>query len=204
MIVAGGIGLFFRQTYTDVSANENMLEQFTVALWDLDLSPTLIDTMRQVLPDSPIIIRAKSDGRTHYTFKNFYQNVIVEEVYQGKDIAVGDQISIMDFSWYVVFDNMSINASFINLMQSNEEYLIFLEKKLDTIHPDDQIYLTNDLIMPPIFNYEDKEHEILSVTDEDLYVPYSSVKYNEFFVSSEEALIELMVLKHELLAQYPR
>ncbi|MCZ0704198.1 hypothetical protein J2T56_002494 [Natronobacillus azotifigens] len=204
LLVASGTGLFFRQTYTNVSADENMLDHFSVALWDFDYSPNLINIMNQTVEDSPIIIRAKSEGKTKYTFQNFTQEIIVEEVYRGDGLKVGDQIEIIDFNWHVIFDNMSVNASFINLMQPNNEYLIFLDNKLNTFNSDEKIYQTPSLIIPPIFNYEDKEHVILSVTEDNLYVPYKSVKENEFFVSSEESLAKLIDFKHEVLQKYPK
>ncbi|WP_157065217.1 hypothetical protein [Amphibacillus sediminis] len=204
IVVAAGTGIFFRQTYTNVTAEANPLEHFSVALWDFDMSPNLIESMRKELPKSKSIIRVSANGAMDYTFKNNIQFVEIEEVYRSSELKRGDQIGVMSTDWCLFFDNMSANLNFINVMQPGEEYLIFLDEQLETLDPEEKIYLLPEFIIPPIFNYQDKDHTILSVTEDDRYVPYVSVKDNEFFVSSDEALAALMALKHELLEQYPK
>ena len=206
IIVAIIIGLFFRQTYTNITAEPNFMENhFSVALWDLDMSPSLIDTMRNDLPNSNLIIRAKSEGPMDYTFKNNKQHIEVVEVYQGDDVDVGDQIAITLEGWMFFFDDMTANLNFVNVMQPDHEYLIFLDQKIDSPDPkENNIYSLGQLIIPGIFNYEDQNHTIINVPEDYPYVPYREVKDNEFFISSEKALEALMELKHEFLQQYPR
>lgn len=205
LVLAVAIGLFFQQTYTNVTAEENVMENFSVALWDVEMSPTLIEVMKEDLPNSNLIIRAKSEGKMGYTFKNNKQYVEVLEVYQGDELKAGDQIAVTSHWWLFFFENMSANMGFINVMQPDNEYLIFLEGKLETDDPkEDNIYLLPDLIVNPIFNYQDKKHTIVEVPLDYTYVPYTKVKDNEFFVTSEEALKALMEVKHEFLQKYPR
>lgn len=59
-------------------------------------------------------------------------------------------------------------------------------------------------IILPILIYQDQNQTVISVPEDDRYVPYREVKDNEFFVGSEEALESLMNLKHELLIMYPK
>ncbi|MGG0717216.1 hypothetical protein ABE096_06400 [Robertmurraya massiliosenegalensis] len=205
LIVAVLLGLFFRQTYTNVTATSNVIDNFSVALWDVDMSPTLVQTMREDLPNSNFIVRVKSNGQMDYTFKNNKQYVEVLEVFQGDGLQLGDQIAITLLDWMLFFDDMTANLNFVNLMHPGQEYLIFLERKLDTLDSNENnIYLLPGLIIPPIFNYEDKEHSIFQVSEDDRYVPYVKVKDNEFFVSSEKSLDMLLELKHELLQKYPK
>lgn len=203
VIVAISVGLFFRQSYTNITAHANFMEDhFKVALWDLEIAPTLPEAMVNELPNSPIIIRAKSIGG-EYTFKNILQHVEVQEVYQGEGLNKGEKITITNIGWGLFFDDMSANLNFINLMEPGEEYLIFLDGKLANPY-ESNVYLLPDLIIPPVFNYEDKEHVILDVPEDNPYVPYAKVKNNEFFVNSEEALDALMEAKHALLEKYPK
>ncbi len=202
LIAAIAIGLFFRQSYTNVTAQSNFMENhFNVALWDLEIAPTLPQIMQEELPNSNIIIRAKSIG-SDYSFKSFKQNVEVLEIYRGEGLKKGEKIAITDHAWQLYFDDMTANLSFVNLMQPGEEYLLFLDRKLENPY-ENNIYLLPELIIPPIFNYQDMDHVVVVPID-DLYVPYEKVKNNEFFVSSDEALQSLMEVKHILLQKYPR
>lgn len=203
LITAIAVGLFYRQSYTNITAEAQFMENhFEVALWNLDIAPTLPETMVSELPNSEIVIRAKSLGNK-FTFKNILQQVEVQEVYQGEGLEKGDTISVTNVGWGLFFDDMTANLNFVNLMQPGEGYLIFLDGKLE--NPEgDNIYMLPDLIIPPIFNYEDQEHVILNVPEDNPYVPYEKVRNNEFFVSSEESLEALLEAKHALLEKYPK
>lgn len=205
LIFAIVIGIVTGQAYTTVTAEPNVMDHFSVAVWDLDTTPTLLETMQKELPNSNHIIRAKSAGEMGYTFKNNRQYVEVLEVFQGEGIEVGDKIAVTTTSWFFIFDEMWANTSFINIMQPENEYLIFLEEKLETVdRKESNIYLLPEWIIPPIFNYQDKENIVTPTPYDERYVPYDMVRDNEYFVRSEEALEALMEWKHGILAQYPR
>lgn len=204
IIIAIVVGVFFRQTYTNVTAEDNVFENFNVALWDLDMSPNLIEAMREDLSNSNLIVRVKANGQVGYTFKNFKHYVEVLEVYQGSELEVGDNIEVNSLNWLFFFDDMSANLGFVNVMQQDQEYLVFLDGRLDTHDPEEKLYTLTDSLVAPVFNYQDKDHTIISVPDDNRYVPYEEVSENEFFVRSEEALSALMEFKHELLQKYPR
>lgn len=198
-------GYVMKGTYSNVTAASTVMDNFTVALWDFDMSPNIIQTMKNDLPESNLIIRVVSEGETSFSFKNNKQYVKVVEVYKGNELSVGDEIAVTTLGWRFFFDDMSANLGFVNFMQPENEYLIFLDRKIDSLDPkEDNIYLIPDLIIPPIFNYQDKNHTIINVHKDDRNVPYEVVKENEFLVSSVEALNELTKLKHEFLQKYPQ
>src|SRR5690625_1318372 len=199
------VGIIYRSTYTNITEEPDFMEKyFSVALYDFDMSPQLFERMGEELPNSPIIVRVKSDGTRDFEFKSIKQNVEVLEVYRGDELTVGDEIAVRMRGGFLVFENMSANVHFVNFMQDGDEYLLFLEGKFESPDPkEDNHYIFSDLIIPGIFNYEDKDHTIIETSQGDRYVPYKEVKDNEFFVSSEEVLDELMKLKHDLLKQYP-
>lgn len=214
VIVAAIVGLIFRQTYTNITTEPNFMEEhFSVALYDLDLapdlinedsSPPLIEVMRTELPNSNLIVRVKSHGKSRHIFKNTTQYADVLEVYQGDEVEVGDEIGITYHGMFF-FDDMSANLNFVNFLQPNDEYLLFLDQRVDSHDPkDDSLYEFNSSVIPGIFNYEEKDHTIMDVPETNWNVPYSKVKDNEFFVSSEANLEALTELKHELLELYPR
>lgn len=203
LFIAIIIGIIYRQSYTNITAQPNPLENFSVALWDVNIGPPdFIDLLRDELPESNFIIRVKSLGQIEYLFKAKKQLVEVLEVYKGDEIEVGDVIWVAGGPLF--FDGMTANMGFVNVMEPNQEYLIFLEEKLESMNKKEVVYGVPGFIISPIFSYNDYDHEILSVSEGNRYVPYKEVKNNEFFVSSEEALQALMNLKHDLLQLYPR
>lgn len=208
IVVAVVIGLIFRQTYSNVTTEEDFMEKyFSVALWDLDIVPSdYNELMKHHLPNSTSIIRAKITEEVSYTFKSSKQYVEVLDVFKGDELKVGDQIAITSLSWGLVFDNMSSNIGFVNIMQPGDEYLIFLEEEIETLAPEEyHLYSLTESIITPIFNYDDQSNTVIPLKDpNDRYVSYEEVKDNEFMVSSDEALDALMELKHDLLRQYPK
>lgn len=98
-------------------------------------------------------------------------------------------------------EDMSAELHFVNVMEPDDEYLIFLDRKEDL----KKIYILIEDTFSPIFNYEDKEHVIISdVPENNTYVSYNEVKNNEFFVRREETLEAILEAKHQLLKMYPK
>ena len=98
---------------------------------------------------------------------------------------------------------------FIILIFIYQEYLIFLEKKINHL----SFYNTNAKdtyqVMPtlitPIFGYEDRENVIIDIPQgTSTYVQYSLVRENEFFVTSKQALTTLIEMKHRFLNTYSK
>ena len=205
LFIAITIGIIFRQTYTNITAQPNPLENFSVALFDTDMGPeNLMDIMRDELPDSNMIIRAKSFGEIDFRFKRNNQLIEVLEVYKGDELEVGDEIWVTASSWGLFFDDMTANLTFVNVMKPDQEYLIFLDEKVETMDDEEVVYSIPSFIIPPIFSYSDHDNKILNVSENNRYVPYKEVKDNEFFVSSKEALEGILSLKDEMLELYPR
>lgn len=204
LIIAIVIGIYFRQSYTNITAEANFLEKhFNIAVLENDVYPELAQDMKKELPNSNMIIRAKSLG-SHFKFKCYLQYVEVLDVYKGEELKKGDKIAVgYEERWTLYYENMQANLNYINLMQPGEDYLIFLDRKLENPF-ENNIYLVKDFLVPPIFNYQDKENVIISNVPEDNLIPYEKVKNNEFFVSSNETLQSLMETKHELLKKYSK
>lgn len=93
---------------------------------------------------------------------------------------------------------------FVNFMEEGEEYLLFLEEKVDTLDPSDNVYLVVDTIVSPVFAYRDRNNIIVERDEEISYVPFSEVSQNEFFVNSNEVLDILTGLKHDLIEKFPQ
>jgi hypothetical protein len=201
-VFAAVIGLIQKRTYTNITANERVLDYFKVAVLVDDMVP--LESFKEIFSEDSFILHVKSEGEVEYLFGAKKQYVTVQKVYKGDDIKVGDKIAVAG-SAPLNFDDMTASMVFVNNMKKDNEYLVFLEEKIDTLEGDRiPTYRIPSYSLTPIFNYEDKEHNIITVNEEIKYVPYSDVSQNEFFVDTEEVLEELLEFKHELLSLYPK
>ncbi|GMQ57177.1 hypothetical protein AN1V17_15720 [Vallitalea sediminicola] len=202
-IAAVIIGILNKQTYTNITNMDNAMDNFSVAVLNNELVLNTIDRMEEDLPNANIILKVKAEGEVENMFKLYKQRVIVEEVYNGDDIKKGDMIFIMAGHWRYYFDDMSANMGFTNLLEKDDEYLIFIKEKVNSLDiNDDNIYCLVDTIINPVFNYEDKENVIVETSKDNYYVSYSEVSKNEFFVNSQDSLNKLEALKHRLIKDY--
>lgn len=206
IFVSAAVGLYKKQSYTNITAEPNMMDHFTVAQLDIGMiSDDFGEILKEELLNSNIIIRARATGEIihHYRLNEQYGEVL--EVYRGDNhVDIGDEIGIISPGWLFFFDDMSANMGFINFMEEGEEYLLFIEEKVDTLDPLDNTYVVVDAIVSPVFSYKDKDNIIAKTEGEISYVPFSEVSQNEFFVNSNEVLDMLMGLKHDLIEEFPQ
>lgn len=174
------LGLYKRQSYTNITAEPNMMDYFTVAQLDtMMISDNFREVLGEELPNSNIIIRVKASGQIAHHFRLNEQYVEVLEVYRGDDqLDIGDKIGVISWGWLFFFDDMSANMGFVNFMEEGEEYLLFLEEKVDTLEPSDNVYLVVDTIVSPVFAYRDRNNIIVERDEEISYVPFSEVSQN--------------------------
>lgn len=201
------IGMWTRGSFTDYTSTQEGLDNFYVAVWDNEIYPDMEKEMLVNLQEAPIILRVKADGNIKYSFKTIKQHVIVEEIYNGENIQVNDSLYIMGENGMFVFPEMYINMGFVNFLKKDQEYLVFLDRKL--ISPeqeDDNTYLLaqGDSYILPVFNYNSTDNVTEEPQGEDLYVPYKSVKNNEFFAKNEKTLSDFLNLKQQLVEKYPK
>lgn len=203
LIAAVIIGILNKQTYTNITNMDNAMDNFSVAVLNNELVLNTIDRMEEDLPNANIILKVKAEGEVENMFKLYKQRVVVEEVYNGDDIKKGDMIFIRAGQWRYYFDDMSANMGFINLLEKDNEYLIFIKEKVNSLDiNDNNTYCLVDTIIAPVFNYEDKENVIVKNSKDNCYVSYSEVRKNEFFVNSQDSLNKLEEFKHKLIKDY--
>ena len=205
-------GISQKQTYTRILEGTNALDCFYVAEFPESLTETTLEDMQKMLPNSGFIIRATATGEKDYLFMVNQQEVLVQKVYQGEGMQVGEKINIVAGAGFVfrnVAEGKLAELGFVNEMREGQEYLIFLEKKINHL----SFYNTNAKdtyqVMPtlitPIFGYEDRENVIIDIPQgTSTYVQYSLVRENEFFVTSKQALTTLIEMKHRFLNTYPK
>ena len=88
-------------------------------------------------------------------------------------------------------------------MVPGKEYLVFLSGKAENLDGAEDIYRVYDeSFISPVFSYDTYENVIAPVKGESTYVPYESVKNNEFFGCTEKTLESMNQIKEKMLAMY--
>lgn len=215
-LVVVGFGLFgvkYRSTYTDLTAQPDYAQNFSVAELPDNLCADACQYAAQELPKSPIIARVTPIDELEPLYRASRQKFQVLQVFEGEGLTPGDTIYIgKEHGWCVLPNSTpsSLEYGFSNVPQPGREYLVFLSGEVEIVDgfPTIPTYLMPDFarVTPtPIFCYEDfGTMEVVPCDGFGTYVPYSQVSGNEFFSTTQEGLEMLLELKHTLLEQYPR
>lgn len=204
MVIATVIGWHEKKTYTDFAAEGSMLSHVNVAVLSDQTAETIMeDGFSKTIRDSAkYILKVKADSDILFEFGHSSQYVVIEKIYQGEDVHVGDRIligpratSLFDFD-----GTLSLNMGFVNTMQEGEEYLVYLEDNFYLTDSRELFYYFPGTIVRPAFSYSTKPSRPISVHGEDgNSVNYMDVKDYEFFAQSEKGLAALESLKKELM-----
>lgn len=204
------MGIVFKRTYTQVTKTSDYLDGLVVAQIPEDLALNECSTLKKKLPDSQYIFCVSATDGTveHFSFMS-RQKVNINRIYKkpvNSKICEGEDIYITCDRWSLVLksDFSSIERGFVNILNTDENYLVFIDSAVDSLWEDRKIYkLTGNSIIAPVFSYNDHENVICPMNNKNTYVDYRNVRNNEFFVSSETALNAMMDLKKEMIELYP-
>lgn len=199
-------GIAKKQTYTDLTKQENYLEQLQVAELTENIAEKECVTMQQSLPDAAVILRVEVMGEIEHLFQVDRQKAVIQRVYAGSGLEKGEEIYIFSDHWQLVLDGNpdSLERGFVNFMKDGTEYLIFAEDLVESGETDIlSVKLYDDFYFAPVFCYEDCQNVVIPVTGDTAYVSYKDVANNEFFVASEGALQMVENLKTQMLQLYP-
>jgi len=204
LIPSAVIGGLSKSSYTNITAEKEPLHFFSVGLISDNLLEKTISLMEEDLDNCNYILRVKAERDQEFIFLLTKQCVMVQEIYKGEGLKTGEKIEITKNSSYIFYDQMGINMAFVNAMKPGEEYLVFLDSKIDALDPNDNVYITPEYLIAPIFSYNARENTIATPkSKENSSVPYSEVQENEFFVTSQQGIEKLNQLKEVLFLRYP-
>lgn len=203
------LGIVSRLHYTNITANENYMDQLVVGELPGQLCSDNFQRMSQELHNAPIILRVTAVDEMENFFYYCRQKVAVREVYAGNGLTVGDEFYLTSAYWALLLspDEYSAQRGFVNILRIGSDYLVFIQSEISTPlmeseTPTYQLY--DQFLSTPIFCYEEIENKIVMPSQKGkTYVPYTEVKDNEFFVTTEEGNQAFLALKAELLARYP-
>lgn len=203
---AAVLGVAFRASYTNLTEEENYLDKMQVAEIPENLSISTCENLLQELPSAPVILQVSQANEIEHHFGVSQQKVTVKQVFAGNDLTVGDEIYITSYRWRVIINerNHAIERGFVNVLKDNTDYLVFLSNDSGLACNDVPVYyLFGESYISPVFCYDNMTNVIVSPLGESTYVPYSQVRNNEFFTTSEKSLEVWYNLKQEMLKAYP-
>lgn len=157
----------------------------------IDEEVKALDTqIKDELMGAQIVLIVTGLGEIENLAANIQQKVIVEEVIKGDESITNKEIFVVGSGDSIYIDDtyMAIGSK-VNFMKKDQRYIIFLEQtnKRD-------VYMLKDMYGVAYFNLDDVQNNICSGD-----VSYSDVKDNEFFVTDELALENLVELKVEVI-----
>ena len=200
-----GLGVFTRQSYTDIRDTEDYLEHLYVA--EIPDNILMEDNLfSSKLSSAPLILRVEILKDVEHLYGTSQQLVCVKEVYCGDKIATGDEIYITSTGWRLILDYEIdiIERKFVNIPQVGHDYLVFLSDEIASFNTVSVYKLYEDIPIAPVFSYSDHPHTIAPTNGESTYVPYTAVRDNEFFTETEIGYQMLIKLKNNLIQTYPK
>ena len=191
-----GAGLICRQSFTDISQEDKPFDNFEIGLLRENTALNIKEYAENSLENgSSYILKVTPTDKVKFSFLCYTESVEILEIYKGDDLQIGDEIEILRDSSHIFWDlndTDCANMGFVNLMNENEEYLVFLEKKIEN----EPVYKTYPCLMSAIFSYSNRDNAVL--TDN----KFRNTGNNEFFTSDENALEILESVKSVLIEKY--
>lgn len=210
-IVGFGIfGAINRQSYPDITAQPNYLDQLSVAVLPDEACIIASQEIRKEVPSAPIVARVTPTSDLIPLFYLNQQKFRVQQVFSGEELSVGDEILITDPSWCVLVDDVyhHLEVGYVAPAQQGKDYLVFLSQQLEVVDgwADTPVFQLGSGMISPIFCYDDLNTHVTTVPGGLLgsSVPFSEIRQCEFMTATQEGMDILMEAKHALLAQYPK
>lgn len=207
VIVISIWGINKKQSYTDITKNEKYLDELYVAELPENIAEATCTEMKNKLPSAENIVRITPIEDVEFLFLLGRQKVRIEEVYQGDVLKTGDEIYLYSDHWCMslVGEYASVSRGFINVMDTDREYLAFMAGQLEDLNTEIPVYqLYDDFVIAPVFCYEEIENIAVETEGNTTYVPYSLVKENEFFGETDDVIEQWEELKRKMVQAYPR
>lgn len=199
-------GLCEKKEHKDLNSKDNPIDNFYVALLPDELLSNQLKLMSQSLDDSRYILEVTCKEKMQYKFSCATQQVEVKKVFKGDNLQAGDNIDILksDSIFLEIMDSPAINMAFVNEMTVGGTYLVFLDERIET-YDALNIYTRNkDYFLDPIFSYNNNRQGFHQCEDiETNSVLYSTVKTDEYFLMSQQAVDEITAFKETLFSKYP-
>lgn len=203
VVSLGVFGAIYRTSYTNISKQADYLEHLQVAEMPEIIADNCCAQLRNVLPTMPFIFRVTVVGDIEHMFSIDRQKVRIEEIYEGSEGEIGEEIYLTSRRWFL-YDRKYIERGYVNIMEPGHQYLVFLSEQINALDNETQVFrLYDESFFAPVFCYSDFPRVVIRTNGTPTYVPYKEVRENEFFAETDETMRKLYNLKEDLFALYP-
>lgn len=211
VLAATAVGLHCKSKYKDFNEEESPLDNFNVATMPKDFLEKVLDGAEEQLYAENIILAVTCEETTFFRAGCTTEKVKIQKIFKGEGLKPEDEIEIArEGTCTFMSEEMriagkpSINMGFVNQMTEGKSYLIFLDGKLTSMDGTEIYLQPQDMLLAPIFCYENLEsYPVKPISEDSNYVEYITVKESEFFFSSQEDIDRMQKFKAEILAHYP-
>ena len=200
-------GYSHKDSITDVTSESNYLNSMMIAEIPEEFALADCKNLVNDLPSIKYIFRVTPSGEYEQLFSIGQQRVIVKEIYEGQDVAQGQEIILTTRDWtlFLLDGNRYIERGFINILKKDADYLVFCSEEIKIRKCDTKVFrIYEESYITPVFCYDNFENRIIEPFGETTYVPYVDVKDNEFFACTEVAMRAWSELKSQMLELYPK
>lgn len=196
-VIVGGIQ---RRTYTDIAAEENPMRHFQVAPFPDELIEVIgRESYLDIFEECEYVLKIRAAGGAEFNYLQWTQKAVVEQVFRGDGLSEGDTVIVRRGPCFRDTDQeFLLNTGFCNVLTEGETYLIYCDK-VDALDPEEKVIADPGTITMAVFSYTDHEN---TVSGEFVYVPYESVKNNEFFAQTKEGMEALEDWKERMMEPY--
>ncbi len=204
-LLAACYGIFEKRTYTDITRDASYLETVYVAEIPENFALSCCEELRRILPEAPIVMKVSAVGELEHLARTSRQRVKVEAVFQGEGVREGEELYLTESRWnlYPNLYGFSMDRGFVNLMDTGQPYLVFVEGQVDGLGERTPVYeLYGDTVIAPVFSYRTHENRIVETDGTSTYVPYHEVSGNEFFAETQAGVDAFLMLKEEMFSLY--
>ncbi len=146
VIISTSIGLYCKRDYTDFTG----LEDFSVAAMNGELFESSMENIIPRLADNNIIVAVRCEDRFEFRSGCASQKATVIKVFKGDDINEGDVIDIIRGTSTLGIKEEEkvggipiINMGFVNEMCVGKEYLVFIDRRINTYN-EENVYIQSD------------------------------------------------------------
>ncbi len=209
LLISSIAGIYCRGQYTDVlndyikSGDAGDYKVSNVLDDDLEYAREIIEEQKQELDSAEYIVKAKMAGDPESVLFSTKWKLEILEVYRGENMQKGQKVEYITVSADYSKDHKLWGRSYVNLMREGEEYLVFMNKALET-DSDQMVYLSPQGCDLRYFSLSERENVAVPEECKKLDGQYylNTVKENEFFAESRRVMEKMELLKEEMINTY--
>ncbi|MBO8170240.1 MAG: hypothetical protein H0Z35_13855 [Thermoanaerobacteraceae bacterium] len=204
--------LFTRLSYKDYAADAaEKIGGFRVLLSGIDLENNDWKSFQQLKKEAEYVLKIKKIGESKYQYQTVLSKVQVINVYKGDQSLVGKYIYIYEPSFFDFKNKFYFVTGGYNIMLSNKEYIVFLNKrkfpegyKPDAVEQNSFLFTTNNGSSNALGKYllnNNFQSEVLDLSNE-RYIQYDDIRDLEVIATEKDQLEYYNNFKKQVLESY--